>query len=103
MQLYTTEIYIYKITWSKLRINNNTAINLFIPIIIVKGVLTMFSAILALLTLPYLDLSNLRGNPFKPLMKVSFLIFVANFFILMKLGSLHVEEPYGANFYRYLF
>jgi len=45
----------------------------------------MFSAILALLTLPYLDLSNLRGNPFKPLMKVSFLIFVANFFILMKL------------------
>ena len=59
-----------------------------------KGVLTMFSAILALLTLPYLDLSNLRGNPFKPLMKVSFLIFVANFFILMKLGSLHVEEPF---------
>ena len=55
----------------------------------------MFSAILALLTLPYLDLSNLRGNPFKPLMKVSFLIFVANFFILMNLGSLHVEEPMG--------
>jgi ubiquinol-cytochrome c reductase cytochrome b subunit len=54
----------------------------------------MFSAILALLTLPYLDLSNLRGNPFKPLMKVSFLIFVANFFILMNLGSLHVEEPF---------
>jgi hypothetical protein len=27
-------------------------------------------------------------------MKVSFLIFVANFFILMNLGSLHVEEPF---------
>jgi len=27
-------------------------------------------------------------------MKVSFLIFVANFFILMKLGSLDVEEPF---------
>jgi len=55
----------------------------------------MFSAILALLTLPYLDLSNLRGNPFKPLMKVSFLIFVANFFILMKLVAYMLKSLWG--------
>jgi ubiquinol-cytochrome c reductase cytochrome b subunit len=27
-------------------------------------------------------------------MKISFWIFIANFFVLMKLGSLHVEEPF---------
>jgi ubiquinol-cytochrome c reductase cytochrome b subunit len=54
----------------------------------------MLLSILALLTLPYLDLSNIRGNTFKPLMKISFWIFIANFFVLMKLGSLHVEEPF---------
>nr|YP_009722332.1 cytochrome b [Morchella importuna]QGN66734.1 cytochrome b [Morchella importuna] len=58
------------------------------------GVLAMFSAILILLALPYLDLSRVRGIQFKPLMKISFWAFVANFLVLMKLGGLHVEEPF---------
>ena len=54
----------------------------------------MGGALLVLFALPFLDRSNLRGLQFKPLMKVSFWIFVANFLFLMKLGSLHPEEPY---------
>jgi ubiquinol-cytochrome c reductase cytochrome b subunit len=31
---------------------------------------------------------------FKPLMKISFWMFVANFLVLMRIGGLHPEEPY---------
>ena len=54
----------------------------------------MFSAILALLTMPFTDLSKLRGNQFRPLSKIAFFIFVANFLILMQLGAKHVESPF---------
>jgi ubiquinol-cytochrome c reductase cytochrome b subunit len=54
----------------------------------------MFSAILALLTMPYTDLSKLRGIQFRPLSKIVFYIFVANFLILMQLGAKHVESPF---------
>jgi ubiquinol-cytochrome c reductase cytochrome b subunit len=54
----------------------------------------MFSAILALLTMPYTDLSKLRGIQFRPLSKIAFYIFVANFLILMQLGAKHVESPF---------
>jgi ubiquinol-cytochrome c reductase cytochrome b subunit len=54
----------------------------------------MFAAILILLALPSLDRSNVRGMQFKPLMKITFWIFVANFLVLMKIGGLHPEEPY---------
>jgi ubiquinol-cytochrome c reductase cytochrome b subunit len=58
------------------------------------GVIAMFSAILALLTMPFVDLSKLRGIQFRPLSKVAFYIFVANFLILMQLGAKHVESPF---------
>jgi len=58
------------------------------------GVLAMFSSILILLALPVLDRSNIRGMQFKPLIKISFWIFVANFLVLMRIGGLHPEEPY---------
>jgi ubiquinol-cytochrome c reductase cytochrome b subunit len=58
------------------------------------GVIAMFAAILILLALPSLDRSNVRGMQFKPLMKITFWIFVANFLVLMKIGGLHPEEPY---------
>jgi ubiquinol-cytochrome c reductase cytochrome b subunit len=58
------------------------------------GVIAMFSAILALLTMPYTDLSKLRGIQFRPLSKIAFYIFVANFLILMQLGAKHVESPF---------
>jgi len=54
----------------------------------------MFAAILALLILPFTDLSKLRGNQFRPLSKIAFFIFVANFLILMQLGAKHVESPF---------
>jgi ubiquinol-cytochrome c reductase cytochrome b subunit len=54
----------------------------------------MFSAILILLILPVTDLSRSRGMQFRPLSKVAFYIFVANFLILMQLGAKHVESPF---------
>ena len=54
----------------------------------------MFSAILALLVMPFSDLSKLRGIQFRPLSKIVFYIFVANFLILMQLGAKHVESPF---------
>jgi ubiquinol-cytochrome c reductase cytochrome b subunit len=58
------------------------------------GVIAMFGAILALLVMPFTDLSKLRGNQFRPLSKIAFFIFVANFLILMQLGAKHVESPF---------
>ncbi|EHY51764.1 cytochrome b (mitochondrion) [Exophiala dermatitidis NIH/UT8656] len=58
------------------------------------GVIAMFAAILALLVLPFSDLSKLRGLQFRPLSKIAFFIFVANFLILMQLGAKHVESPF---------
>ena len=58
------------------------------------GVIAMFSALLALLSLPFTDLSKLRGIQFRPLSKIAFFIFVANFLILMQLGAKHVESPF---------
>jgi ubiquinol-cytochrome c reductase cytochrome b subunit len=54
----------------------------------------MFAAILALLSLPFTDLSKLRGIQFRPLSKIAFFIFVVNFLILMQLGAKHVESPF---------
>jgi ubiquinol-cytochrome c reductase cytochrome b subunit len=54
----------------------------------------MFSAILALLIMPFSDLSKLRGIQFRPLSKIAFFVFVANFLILMQLGAKHVESPF---------
>jgi len=54
----------------------------------------MFAAILALLIMPFTDLSKLRGMQFRPLSKIAFFIFVANFLILMQLGAKHVESPF---------
>ncbi len=54
----------------------------------------MFSAILSLLAMPFTDLSRSRGIQFKPLSKIAFYIFVANFLVLMVLGAKHVESPF---------
>jgi len=44
--------------------------------------------------MPFTDISKLRGIQFRPLSKVAFYIFVANFLILMQLGAKHVESPF---------
>jgi ubiquinol-cytochrome c reductase cytochrome b subunit len=54
----------------------------------------MFSALLSLLVMPFSDLSKVRGIQFRPLSKIAFYIFVANFLILMQLGAKHVESPF---------
>ena len=54
----------------------------------------MFSALLILLIMPFTDISKLRGIQFRPLSKIVFYIFVANFLILMQLGAKHVESPF---------
>jgi ubiquinol-cytochrome c reductase cytochrome b subunit len=58
------------------------------------GVIAMFSAILILLIMPFTDLSRSRGIQFRPLSKIAFYIFIANFLILMQLGAKHVESPF---------
>jgi len=58
------------------------------------GVLAMFAAILVLLVMPISDLSKLRGVQFRPLSKIAFFIFVANFLVLMQIGAKHVEAPF---------
>ena len=58
------------------------------------GVIAMFAAILILLLLPITDLGKSKGIQFRPLSKIAFYIFVANFLILMQLGAKHVESPF---------
>ena len=58
------------------------------------GVLAMFGSLLILLVLPLTDLSRIRGNTFRPAMKVAFWVFVVDFFILMWIGSQHPNSPY---------
>jgi ubiquinol-cytochrome c reductase cytochrome b subunit len=54
----------------------------------------MFAAILILLLLPITDVSRSRGMQFRPLSKIAFFAFVANFLVLMQLGAKHVESPF---------
>jgi len=54
----------------------------------------MLSAILVILAMPFTDLSRSRGIQFRPLSKIAFYIFIANFLILMVLGAKHVESPF---------
>ena len=58
------------------------------------GVIAMLSAILILLSMPFTDLSRSRGIQFRPLSKIAFYIFIANFLLLLVLGSKHVESPF---------
>lgn len=58
------------------------------------GVVAMICAILALLLLPIIDVSRSRGMQFRPLSKVAFFAFLANFLVLMQLGAKHVESPF---------
>ena len=58
------------------------------------GVIAMFSAILIIMIMPFTDLGRSRGLQFRPLSKVFFYVFVANFLILMQLGAKHVESPF---------
>jgi len=54
----------------------------------------MFAALVVILVLPITDLGVTKGLQFRPLSKIAFYIFVANFLILQQLGAKHVESPF---------
>ena len=54
----------------------------------------MLGSLLILLAMPLLDTGRIRGNQFRPLMRVAFWVLVADFFLLMWLGSMHAESPF---------
>lgn len=54
----------------------------------------MFSALLVIMVLSVTDLGKLKGLAFRPLSKMVFGVFVANFLLLMVLGGKHVEDPF---------
>jgi ubiquinol-cytochrome c reductase cytochrome b subunit len=58
------------------------------------GVISIFRSLLILLIIPILDISRIRGSQFRPIIRFTFWIFVVNFFILIFIGSQHVESPY---------
>ena len=58
------------------------------------GVVAMLGSLLILLILPLTDISRIRGNQFRPAMKLAFWFFVVDFIILTWIGSQHPETPY---------
>lgn len=54
----------------------------------------MIAAILILLIMPFTDVSKYRGIQFRPLSKIAYYVFIANFLVLMQLGAKHVESPF---------
>jgi ubiquinol-cytochrome c reductase cytochrome b subunit len=54
----------------------------------------MFASLVVIMILPYSDMGKTKGFQFRPLSKINFYIFVANFLILMQIGAKHVETPF---------
>lgn len=58
------------------------------------GVIAMFGAIAALYTIPYTQSSEIRSSQFRPIFRIIFWLFVADFLILGWCGQKHVETPF---------
>jgi len=58
------------------------------------GVLAIFGAILVLYTIPYTQSSEIQRSCFRPLYRILFWLFVADFLILLWIGQQIVEEPF---------
>lgn len=58
------------------------------------GVIAMFSALLIIISMSFLDVHKFRGFQYKPINKIVFYLFIAIFFSLLILGAKHVESPY---------
>jgi ubiquinol-cytochrome c reductase cytochrome b subunit len=54
----------------------------------------MFSALLIIISMSFLDVHKFRGFQYKPLNKIVFYIFIVIFLSLLRLGAKHVESPY---------
>lgn len=58
------------------------------------GVIALFASLLVLLVLPFIEQSNIRSKQFRPVSKLLFWAFIADFFILTWIGGQVVEEPF---------
>ena len=58
------------------------------------GVLAIFGAILVLYTIPYTQSSEIQSSCFRPIYRIVFWLFVADFLILLWIGQQIVEEPF---------
>jgi len=58
------------------------------------GVIALVASILILLVAPFVHTSKLRGLAFRPLGKMAYWVFMANFIFLTWIGSKPVEEPF---------
>jgi ubiquinol-cytochrome c reductase cytochrome b subunit len=61
----------------------------------VGGVMAMGGAIVILLLLPLVDLSEIRSPLFRPLYKFFVMFFFANFLLLGYLGQAAIKTPYN--------
>ena len=60
------------------------------------GVIAMAGAILILFALPWLDTSKVKSMRYRPVAKVAYLVFIANFLVLGYLGAQPAEGVYVA-------
>lgn len=58
------------------------------------GVILMFSAIVVLFFLPWLDYSKVRSANYRPIYRIAFWLFMADCLLLGYIGSQVAEEPY---------
>lgn len=58
------------------------------------GVLALFASLLVLFALPHVHFSQIRSLQFRPLSKLLFWFFVADFILLTYIGAQVVEEPW---------
>lgn len=58
------------------------------------GVIALVASILILLITPFTHTSKLRGLTFRPLGKMAYWVFMANFLFLTWIGAKPVEEPF---------
>ena len=62
------------------------------------GVIAMVAAIFILMALPWVDRGFVRGNTFRKFSQVAYWVFMCNFFLLMGLGGVHIEESFPSSY-----
>ena len=60
----------------------------------IGGVIAMFGSLIILLTIPFLNSSEIRSTAFRPIFKVCYWLLVLSFFLLGWVGQCPVEYPY---------
>jgi quinol-cytochrome oxidoreductase complex cytochrome b subunit len=60
----------------------------------VGGILAMVGAILVLFLLPFIDSSYIRNTTYRPIFKICFWLFIADFIILTWIGQKPVKDTY---------